>query len=227
MQNHDRHIPDNYHRLVEVNCLKDLFDTASKLREDDPRNVILLKREIEGDFNALANDLECKDLRSKLDEFSLIENWKEIYNEAKNYPIRVQEAINQIIEDQRELDSFINRYILKSIPNTGYLETDSEVYSFHDDIVKWRLMSCYNGPVTEWISNEDSYNCGMFASDAGYFMLKDEADDSKIYHFKPGDIWLHSGNLRNLHSSFIHRAPKEEGACFPRIYLVGTPKFCN
>jgi uncharacterized protein YeeX (DUF496 family) len=49
MQNNERNIPDNYKRLILVDSLKELFDTAANLNEDDPANVILYRRDF--DFN--------------------------------------------------------------------------------------------------------------------------------------------------------------------------------
>jgi hypothetical protein len=168
-----------------------------------------------------------KELDFKGEPFSYVENWEEIYEKMAMYPIRLQKAINQLIQDQKDLSKYINEFIIKIIPNTiGYSDEDSEVYSFHDDIVKWRLMCCYNGPTTEWIKNEDAINAGAFNSDAGYFVLNDKDKDVEIYHFKPGDIWLHSGNLRNKYNSFVHKAPREEFFAPSRLYTVGTPKFC-
>jgi hypothetical protein len=95
---------------------------------------------------------------------------------------------------------------------------------FHVDYVRYRLVTTYVGPGTEWVPEAavcrsslcSSTDCPLTANRAIV------PDASAVKHAGPGDVLVMKGALHPECRGAVHRSPPLEGTGAARIVLVAT-----
>ena len=218
----NNYIPEGYDRIKVVGDLwaflaTDFAPTA---------NVVLYPRNLDGDFDALAEkmavyfDLGKEEIFIKYSERKKIEVFRETLDDAA-----LVQCVDTILQDMEFFYSARVKIHMRLL--TGYTQ-DLRTHDFHVDGLEQdfdRFMTCYNDPVTQYIRNDDVIDvCGH---DVVY------RDDAPIYQFRTGDIW--KSRVRNKPKSradmvfekvmkikekraFVHRAQRSK---VPRLMMVG------
>ncbi len=220
------YLPENYDRIKVVETPIALLSEKFGWRA----NVVMCPRQLAGDFDGLARDME-----QHFQTGGLQKKFKPEDREA----LRAFRAALADPEKVRALDAVLAdmEFMIKSGAQThlrllkGYSEL-SGTHNFHidgnvggkgQDID--RYIACYNDPVTGFVRNDDVIRING-----------DQAEckpDAKVYSFRPGDMWkqrVRNGDdnilieiFRELTNDkktrgFVHRAEESDHA---RLMLVG------
>jgi len=105
----------------------------------------------------------------------------------------------------------------------GAVRTD-QCRKFHVDYVRYRLVTTYVGPGTEWVPDaavrrealEHPPDCPC---DANKEIVKDA---SAIRHAVPGEVIVMKGALHPNHRGAVHRSPPIEGTGRVRVVLIAS-----
>ncbi|MBM4375533.1 MAG: DUF1826 domain-containing protein [Deltaproteobacteria bacterium] len=105
----------------------------------------------------------------------------------------------------------------------GAVRTD-QCRKFHVDYVRYRLITTYVGPGTEWVPDaavrrealDHPPDCPC---DANKEIVQDA---SAIRHAVPGEVIVMKGALHRNHHGAVHRSPPIEGTGRVRVVLVAT-----
>ncbi|MFM7295682.1 MAG: DUF1826 domain-containing protein [Planctomycetota bacterium] len=105
----------------------------------------------------------------------------------------------------------------------GAVRTD-QCRKFHVDYVRYRLVTTYVGPGTEWVPDaavrrealDHPPDCPC---DANKEIVKDA---SAIRHAVPGEVVVMKGALHPNHRGAVHRSPPIEGTGRVRVVLIAS-----
>ncbi|MBK8252537.1 MAG: DUF1826 domain-containing protein [Polyangiaceae bacterium] len=105
----------------------------------------------------------------------------------------------------------------------GAVRTD-QCRKFHIDYVRYRLVTTYVGPGTEWIPDEAVRREALdhppdCPCDANKEIVR---DSSAIRHAVPGEVIVMKGALHPGHRGAVHRSPPIEGTGRVRVVLIAT-----
>jgi hypothetical protein len=200
----------DYSRLLEVRSLQELFKAALSAPEEV--NVILWRRgELSGDFNGLARYMEANPSEPEIAVATPL-YLPDYIKDKEGLSEDILKASRQVIAD---LKMFKEDAPYKMSPDLRLITKENDDRStdeFHLDGGKWRLMCCYNEPVTEWVRNEDVI---------GYEELNIQIrPGTEIFTFMPGDVWMHACQDTGKQDLFIHRGHTPELGEPPRLLTV-------
>jgi hypothetical protein len=105
----------------------------------------------------------------------------------------------------------------------GAVRTD-QCRKFHVDYVRYRLVTTYVGPGTEWVPDaavrrESLDHPPDCPCDANKEIVRDL---SEIRHAVPGEVVVMKGALRPNHRGAVHRSPPIEGTGRVRVVLIAS-----
>lgn len=209
-------IPKDYDRVVRTGSLAGLFDTAAQA--DRRVNVVLLRRKISGDFDGLAKAMWMYPGKQDIRSEDMAKKLARVFEQQPGLSRSITDAARRILTDIEDLKPYLNYCHIRKVPVRGYEhESRHPVHDYHADTTGWRLMICYNAPVTEALRQQD-----VIATDTDSFRMKKGAVP---FRFRAGDIWLHSGHARPDTPPFIHRAVINGNRdAAPRLLMVGSPR---
>lgn len=103
----------------------------------------------------------------------------------------------------------------------GAVRTD-QCRKFHVDYVRYRLITTYVGPGTEWVPDEAVCREALdHPPDCPFDANKEIVREaSAIRHAVPGEVILMKGALYPNHRGAVHRSPPIEGTGRVRVVLV-------
>lgn len=105
----------------------------------------------------------------------------------------------------------------------GAVRTD-QCRKFYVDYVRYRLLTTYVGPGTEWVPDE-AVRCEVFdyfldcLCDANKEIVRDA---SAIRHAVPGEVIVMKGARHPNHRGAVHRSPPIEGTGRVRVVLIAS-----
>jgi|GEM_PF-1858533 len=219
------YIPKDYKRIKVVKSENALHTAQFGGRHEV--NCIVQPRTLSADFNALAQALISPTNPFYLGERSGYGIEKEqLILQSKKMPESVQPAIDFILADMdRALAEgfYVSVWL---IPPRGH-QDNASVYKYHHDDVgfpeKGRLISCYTGPATLFLRNEDAVP-DMLASQDADVGLYESVTTATAHSFAIGDIWrqVSRPDIKGM-PPFIHRAdPQGRAINEPRLMLVAS-----
>lgn len=105
----------------------------------------------------------------------------------------------------------------------GAVRTD-QCRKFHVDYVRYRLVTTYVGPGTEWVHDEAVRREALdhppdCPCDANKEIVR---DSSAIRHAVPGEVIVMKGALHPGHRGAVHRSPPIEGTGRVRVVLIAS-----
>jgi hypothetical protein len=105
----------------------------------------------------------------------------------------------------------------------GAVRTD-QCRKFHVDYVRYRLVTTYVGPGTEWVPDEAVRREALdhppdCPCDANKEIVR---DSSAIRHAVPGEVIVMKGALHPGHRGAVHRSPPIEGTGRVRVVLIAS-----
>lgn len=105
----------------------------------------------------------------------------------------------------------------------GAVRTD-QCRKFHVDYVRYRLVTTYVGPGTEWLPDEAVRREALdhppdCPCDANKEIVR---DSSAIRHAAPGEVIVMKGALHPGQRGLVHRSPPIEGTDRVRVVLIAT-----
>jgi hypothetical protein len=105
----------------------------------------------------------------------------------------------------------------------GAVRTD-QCRKFHVDYVRYRLVTTYVGPGTEWVPDEAVRREALdhppdCPCDANKEIVRDA---SAIRHAVPGEVLVMKGALHPSHRGAVHRSPPIEGTGRVRVVLIAS-----
>lgn len=210
---------DNAVNAHTANAQIRVVDSFTAMCRDDfaaGENVLRLPRRLSGEFNLLALCLSRTE-----------RNRREAALESFVAP-RLHRvfgvAARQVLDDMAALRDHGFHPELRVVQRGFYTPS---VMHFHVDRGESRIICCYNGSATEFLSGGDAVHQNPNRATGG-FVAKDGA---VIQTFELGDIWRHKGVPLNrsgevgvgaeMAAAFIHRAPKMPLVAWPRLMVVG------
>lgn len=213
MQEQTRNVPLEEASIKLVESMKELCEENF----DDKANVILFRRSLSLDFNALAADLrdvfkDVPDMKFQISGIKILSSemleaaLPQVSDESKK-------ALSVILDDMRSLDDKWDVNLRLIAP----CEDDKEGY--HADTVSdgslGRVLCCYNTPTTEGLLPRE-----VFQTASGIR----SASGVTPFNFQVGDMWRGAADSY-IHSakktpSFVHRAPASDKT---RLLLLAEP----
>jgi hypothetical protein len=105
----------------------------------------------------------------------------------------------------------------------GAVRTD-QCRKFHVDYVRYRLVTTYVGPGTEWVHDEAVHRDALdHPADCPCDARKDIVrDGSAVRHAAPGEVIVMKGALHPDRRGAVHRSPPIEGTGRVRVVLVAS-----
>lgn len=105
----------------------------------------------------------------------------------------------------------------------GAVRTD-QCRKFHIDYVRYRLVTTYVGPGTEWVPDDALRREALdhppdCPCDANKEIVRDA---SAIRHAVPGEVIVMKGALHPNHRGAVHRSPPIEGTGRVRVVLIAS-----
>jgi hypothetical protein len=105
----------------------------------------------------------------------------------------------------------------------GAVRTD-QCRKFHVDHVRYRLVTTYVGPGTEWVPDDSVRREALdhppdCPCDANEEIVR---DSSAVRHAVPGEVIVMKGALHPGHRGAVHRSPPIEGTGRVRVVLIAT-----
>lgn len=105
----------------------------------------------------------------------------------------------------------------------GAVRTD-QCRKFHVDFVRYRLVTTYVGPGTEWVPDEAVRREALehpqdCPCDANNEIVRDL---SAVRHAVPGEVIVMKGALHPGHLGAVHRSPPIEGTGQVRVVLIAS-----
>ena len=213
-------LPQDYDRLAVVYSLKEMF----KLMADNPENInIIIYRRgpLSGDFNRLAfmlDELQTQAYK-KNNRFDIDKILSQII-EHDEFDTELKAAASTVLNDRSD---FYEQMPFRMGMHTRIERTITPaIEEFHEDSPRWRLMSCYNKPGTQWIKNDDvgeSFLMHEYRS-----TISKMIEGAIIYEMQPGDIWAHAGRANKKTEPFYHRGISVSEDHPPRLMTVCDSK---
>ncbi len=195
-------------RTQTVDTLSSVFHDAFS----DGVNVLVKKRKLAGNFNALARLIAREHPDQTVIYLDMVKVSHLFSKNRHRMSRNTKVAANRVLSDMKAANAAGYHTTLRLVAGTnGYGE--EEVYKYHADSSDndaGTILSCYAGPVTEGIRNEEGEKLGY-----GIFKAKKGA---KPRRFGLGDIWRHAND--HWRNPYLHRAP-QEGKDVLRLLLVG------
>jgi hypothetical protein len=104
------------------------------------------------------------------------------------------------------------------------VERTDQCRKFHMDYVRYRLITTYVGPGTEWVPEEAVRREALdhptdCPCDANKEIVR---DSSAIRHAVPGEVIVMKGALHPGHRGAVHRSPPIEGTGRVRVVLIAS-----
>jgi hypothetical protein len=105
----------------------------------------------------------------------------------------------------------------------GAIRTD-QCRKFHTDVMRYRLITTYVGPGTEWVPDDAVCREALdhppdCPCDANKEIVRNA---SAIRHALPGEVLLMKGDLHPNHRGAVHRSPSLEGSGRIRVVLIAN-----
>jgi hypothetical protein len=193
----------------------DSFAALSDENFGDGVRAVRLPRHLSGDFEKVARHLASQSQMSRnSDVIHYTADDVRRYAQDRLKPslmnlFRVsageRDALNVMVRDIDDLErNGYDFYLLRIVSESGYKNED--ITTFHcdgnpadPDTHHCAILSCYHGPVTEFIDNADAVYMGD--------CLYRAKPDAPIHRFNNGDIWVQSPANTARTEAFIHRGP--------------------
>lgn len=222
----DNYIPECYDRIkvVEDLCVFLNEDFAPKA------NVVLYPRRFDLGFDALAHEMADyfelgeQEIFIKYSERDQIEDFQDTLIDTD-----LIDAVKVILSD---MEFFYSAGIRTHMRLLRTYTEHKATYKFHVDGLEQdfdRFMTCYNGPVTQFVKNDDVIKV------SGHDAICRKG--AQVYQFKVGDIWKArvrnkpKGAVDNIlgallrekeNRAFVHRAQPSNS---PRLLVVGDKPY--